>query len=203
MSLSLEEKKELFAEFRRLLQDPVEVAVETCRDDVSLPVYKHEEDAGMDVCAAEDIVIYPGETKVVPTGLMCAIPEGYEIQVRPRSGISLNSPLRISNSPGTIDGGYRNEIGVIVSNDSMPLFHNVEVDPYSKASKVYTSDDYEIYELDDKRNLSGAYHIAKGDRIAQLVLCEYKKAKMKLVKKGEVVKIGTNRGGGFGHSGVK
>lgn len=77
----------------------VEVFIEICREGAVLPAYARLGDAGMDVCAAEEIVLKPGETGIVPTGLKFAIPEGYEIQVRPRSGISFKTPLRVSNDP--------------------------------------------------------------------------------------------------------
>lgn len=96
----------------------VDVYVEICREGVELPQYARQGDAGMDVRAAVDTTIAPQSTAVVPTGLKVAIPEGYEIQVRPRSGLSLKTSLRIPNSPGTIDSGYRNEVGVIVWNSS-------------------------------------------------------------------------------------
>ncbi|NLN04309.1 MAG: dUTP diphosphatase [Clostridiaceae bacterium] len=100
------------------MREKVEVYVERCRDDVILPTYANKYDAGMDIRSCEDIVIKPNETVIVPTGLKFAIPEGYEIQVRPRSGLSYKTPLRISNSPGTIDAGYRDEVGIIVTNIS-------------------------------------------------------------------------------------
>jgi dUTPase len=74
----------------------------------------------MDVQSAVDVDIAPGQTVLVPTGLKFAIPEGYEIQVRPRSGLSLRTALRLPNSPGTIDSGYRGELGIIVSNTAIP-----------------------------------------------------------------------------------
>jgi dUTP pyrophosphatase len=94
----------------------VVVFVEKLSDDVVLPVYAKKGDAGMDVRATKDIVILPNETVIVPTGLKVAIPEGYEIQIRPRSGLSFKTPLRVANAPGTIDSGYRDEIGVIMTN---------------------------------------------------------------------------------------
>lgn len=94
----------------------VMIPIEICRDGVTLPQYARQGDAGQDVCSAEDIVLNPNETKIIPTGLKMAIPEGYEIQVRPRSGLSAKTSLRIANSPGTIDSGFRNEIGIIVTN---------------------------------------------------------------------------------------
>ena len=96
----------------------VDVYVEICREGVELPAYARQGDAGMDVRAAVDMTIDPMATAIVPTGLKVAIPEGYEIQVRPRSGLSLKTSLRIPNSPGTIDSGYRNEVGIIVWNSS-------------------------------------------------------------------------------------
>ena len=163
----------------------VEVAVEICREGVTLPKYANMWDAGMDVCAAEDVTVRQGETVVVPTGLKFAIPEGYEIQVRPRSGISLRTPLRISNSPGTIDSGYRDELGIIVTNTSEP-----------GAAEVNDI----CYTLDSAGNKKGAYRIRKGDRIAQLVLQETPRMKLKVVK--SVSELGINRGGGFGSTGV-
>lgn len=96
----------------------VDVHVEICREGVTLPAYAKPGDAGMDVRAAVDVTIAPGETKIVPTGLKLAIPVGYEIQVRPRSGLSLKTSARVPNSPGTIDSGYRDEVGIIIWNCS-------------------------------------------------------------------------------------
>ncbi|PFZ39658.1 dUTP diphosphatase, partial [Bacillus pseudomycoides] len=78
--------------------------------DVELPRYAREFDAGFDLVAAEDAVIYPGGTKVIPTGLAFEIPPGYELQVRPRSGISRKTFLRVVL--GTVDSGFRGEVGV-------------------------------------------------------------------------------------------
>jgi dUTP pyrophosphatase len=74
--------------------------------------------AGMDVCAAVEapVVLAPGEVKLIPTGLFVAVPTGYEVQVRPRSGLALKHGLTIVNSPGTIDADYRGEVGIIVGN---------------------------------------------------------------------------------------
>lgn len=81
-----------------------------------LPTYAQYGDAGMDIRASEAICVYPGETKIIKTGLYVAIPAGYELQVRPRSGMSAKTNIRIANTPGTIDSNYRGEIGVIVDN---------------------------------------------------------------------------------------
>lgn len=81
-----------------------------------LPVYQTVGSAGCDIKSSEDVTFYPGETVLVPTGLHVAIPTGYEIQIRPRSGLSLNTKLRLANSIGTIDSDYRGEIKCIFTN---------------------------------------------------------------------------------------
>ncbi|MFC1734502.1 dUTP diphosphatase [Candidatus Hydrogenedentota bacterium] len=83
-----------------------------------LPEYKSEHAAGMDVCAALDgpLEVQPGERALLPTGLKVAIPPGFEIQVRPRSGLALKQGLAVLNSPGTIDADYRGEIKIILAN---------------------------------------------------------------------------------------
>ena len=162
----------------------VDVQVEICREGISLPTYAREWDAGMDVCAAEEVLLGPGDTLIVPTGLKFAVPEGYEIQVRPRSGLTARTPLRVSNSPGTIDSGYRDEVGIIITN----------------TSEICNNCFDEDITLDDHGNRKGSYRIRKGDRIAQLVLKEV--PRMHLVVVGSVRDIGSDRGGGFGSTGV-
>lgn len=83
-----------------------------------LPEYKTKASAGMDLRAnlEEAVILSPLERKLIPTGLYIEIPEGYEAQIRPRSGLALNEGLGILNSPGTIDADYRGELGIIVVN---------------------------------------------------------------------------------------
>jgi dUTP pyrophosphatase len=87
-------------------------------EDLPLPRYMSEAAAGMDVCAAVDepLVLEPGDIKLVPTGLYVAVPTGYEVQVRPRSGLALKHGLTVVNAPGTIDADYRGEVGIILGN---------------------------------------------------------------------------------------
>lgn len=80
------------------------------------PKYAHDGDAGMDVYSAEDYVLKPGERKVFSTGLKFEIPEGYEIQIRPRSGLAAKYGITVLNSPGTLDYQYRGILGVILIN---------------------------------------------------------------------------------------
>jgi dUTP pyrophosphatase len=92
--------------------------------DLALPSYATEHSAGMDLLAAIDapIVLKPGERKLVPTGIAIALPDGYEAQVRPRSGLALKSGISIVNAPGTVDADYRGEVGVILVNMSQEEF---------------------------------------------------------------------------------
>ena len=100
----------------------VTVAVKTLPhfEDLPLPAYETDGAAGMDVRAAlpesEPIVLKPGERTMVPTGLSVAIPEGYEIQMRPRSGLAAKHGITCLNTPGTIDSDYRGELKVILIN---------------------------------------------------------------------------------------
>ncbi len=85
---------------------------------LDLPSYATEHSAGMDLVAAvqADLVMAPGERKLIPTGLSIALPEGYEAQVRPRSGLALKNGIAVLNSPGTIDADYRGEVQIILAN---------------------------------------------------------------------------------------
>ena len=82
----------------------------------TLPSYAHPGDAGMDIRSIEELTIEPGGRGLVRTGLVMALPPGYEAQVRPRSGLALKNGVTVLNTPGTIDEGYRGEVGVILAN---------------------------------------------------------------------------------------
>ncbi len=89
-----------------------------------MPAYATPQSAGMDIRAnlTEPVVLKPLERKLIPTGLYIALPEGYEAQLRPRSGLALKQGITLLNTPGTIDADYRGEIGVIVANLSAEPF---------------------------------------------------------------------------------
>ena len=87
-----------------------------------LPSYAHEDDAGMDIKSAEALSVPPGGRALVHTGLVMELPSGYEAQVRPRSGLALKRGITVLNTPGTIDAGYRGEVGVILFNSSPEPF---------------------------------------------------------------------------------
>ncbi|QVL57453.1 MAG: dUTP diphosphatase [Simkaniaceae bacterium] len=89
-----------------------------------LPTYGSVEAAGADVRAhiTEEIILYPGESKLIPTGLCFEIPKGFEIQVRPRSGLALKHGITVLNTPGTIDSDYRGKVGIILINHGKESF---------------------------------------------------------------------------------
>lgn len=167
----------------------IQIPIETCHPDAKIPTYANIGDAGLDIYAVDDFVINPGETKLIPTGLKVAIPYGYELQVRPKSGRALKTKMRVANTPGTIDSGYRDEIGVIIDNIEPPIKDIV-------------------YEFDENGRpiitsiLHGSpYIIGKGEKFAQLVLNEIPKVSFFEVEK--ISEIEGDRGGGFGSSGLK
>lgn len=128
-----------------------------------LPAYATSGAAGMDVVSAEDVTIAPGTRHAVATGLALAIPEGYEIQVRPRSGLALKHGITVPNTPGTIDSDYRGELKVILI--------NLGPEPFA---------------------------IARGDRVAQLVLAPVVQAAWHEVAELDATERGE---GGFGSTG--
>ena len=85
-------------------------------DAAIIPSYAHEGDAGVDLYSIKEYVLQPGKRILVQTGIKIAVPKGYEAQVRPKSGLALKFGLSVCNTPGTIDSGYRGEVGIIVIN---------------------------------------------------------------------------------------
>lgn len=96
----------------------MEVKIKKVRPGGQMPSQQHPFDAGYDVTAAEDIIIPAGKWALVPTGIAVELPDELEIQVRSRSGLALKHGIFCLNAPGTVDAGYRNEIGVILANFS-------------------------------------------------------------------------------------
>lgn len=130
---------------------------------LDLPHYATAGAAGMDIVSAEDVTLAPGARHAVATGLAVAIPQGYEIQVRPRSGLALKHGITVPNTPGTIDSDYRGELKVIMINHG--------TDPFP---------------------------IARGDRVAQLVLAPVTQAAWAEVSELDDTARGA---GGFGSTG--
>ena len=163
----------------------VPVAIELCNEDAKIPQYAHISDSGADVYALEDITVHPGETVLVSTGFKVALPPGFELQVRPKSGRALKTKLRVANTPGTIDQGYRDEVKVIIENVEPPI-KDITVEDGKVTSILYGSD----------------FTIGKGEKFCQLVLCEVPKAAFFRVT--SVMEVDEeNRHGGFGSTGLK
>ena len=118
LTLVLENAVFKFVEVYNNPREKISVKIEKIDPNAKIPAYAHPLDAGADICALEDTTINAGVTKAVRTGLKFAIPKGYEITVRPRSGLSLKTGLRVANTPGTIDSSFRGEIKVIITNTS-------------------------------------------------------------------------------------
>lgn len=94
----------------------IEVGLKLLNDKAVVPTYGTQGAAGFDFYSTTEITVEAGETVLIKTGLAMEIPEGYELQVRPRSGMSLKTKVRVANSPGTIDCDYRGEVGIIIDN---------------------------------------------------------------------------------------
>ena len=149
----------------------MKVKIVILHKDALIPTYATEGASGFDLVAIEDVKLRPGETGLVKTGLAVSVPRGFELQIRPRSGTSLKTPLRVANSPGTVDSDYRGEICVIVENTA----------PQS------------IFSFVNKSIL-----IKKGDRIAQGVICPIEQVLLLPVEALDVTKRNDD---GFGSTG--
>jgi len=181
--LTLNEVSHLNGIAHRIVNIPIELS-----EGVKLPKYAKEGDAGLDIYALEDYTIKPGETKIIPTGIKVAIPKGYAILIQPRSGQSAKTKLRITNSPGLIDSGFRNEIGVIVENVDPPI-RDIDCD-YDKVTGTPII----------KSILFGSdIDIEKGQRFAQMRLVEAPKALFTEVK--DISGFEGDRESGFGGTG--
>ena len=147
------------------MNDAIKVEVKRLAhgEGLALPAYATSGSAGMDVVSAEDVTIAPGARHAVATGLSVAIPQGFEIQVRPRSGLAFKHGITVPNTPGTIDSDYRGELKVLLIN--------------------HGSEDFAI---------------ARGDRVAQLVLAPVVQAAWSEVDKLDATQRGA---GGFGSTG--
>jgi dUTP pyrophosphatase len=133
--------------------------------------------------ALEDTVIDPMQTKMVKTGIAVEIPEGFELQVRPRSGTSFKTPLRVSNAPGTVDSGYRGECCVLLTNTFPPAGSWMTLQSPFDGIGGYDQN---------------TQFIKKGDRIAQGVICPVIRAEFEEVEELSDSERGSS---GFGSSG--
>lgn len=133
---------------------------------LELPHYATPGAAGMDVLCAEEITLAPGSRHAVATGLSVAIPPGYEIQVRPRSGLALKHGISVPNTPGTIDSDYRGELKVILINHGAEPFaiHRGDRIAQLVLAPVTLADWEEVAELDETERGSGGFGSTGGHR---------------------------------------
>ncbi|MBP3252351.1 MAG: dUTP diphosphatase [Prevotella sp.] len=126
-----------------------------------LPAYATEQSAGMDLRAniSEPIVLRPLQRQLIPTGIYIALPEGYEAQVRPRSGLALKKGITVLNAPGTIDADYRGEVGVVLINLSQEDFvvNDGERIAQMVVARCEKADFIEVETLDDTERGDGGY----------------------------------------------
>lgn len=176
-------------ENERIARRVVSVPIQRLSNEIKLPEYAHTTDSGLDVFALDDYTIDPGEIKIIPTGLRVALPKGYEIQVRAKSGLSARTHMRVANGIGTVDEGFHDEIGIILENNE-PAIKDI------------------AYDFDDETHrpiitsiLHGSpVYITKGQKIAQLVLAEIPKISWQEVN--DITLYGAkDRQGGFGSTG--
>lgn len=138
----------------------MKIKVRRLNDAAYLPEYAHgpAEDAGMDVRSIEDVALEPGVPHGVATGLSFEIPSGYEMQVRPRSGLALKHAITIPNAPGTIDPGYRGELKVILLNAGRAPY---QIHPGDKIAQIviarYEAVEWEEGELADSARGAGGF----------------------------------------------
>jgi dUTP pyrophosphatase len=128
-------------------------------DGLPLPAYATTGAAGMDVVAAEDYELSPGGRHAVATGFAVAIPEGFEIQVRPRSGLALKNGISLPNTPGTIDSDYRGELKIIMINLGAETFAIRRGDRVAQlvVAPVQLATFAEVAELDDTARGTGGF----------------------------------------------
>ncbi|MDY7035945.1 MAG: dUTP diphosphatase [Thermodesulfobacteriota bacterium] len=145
--------------------DSIEVKIKRLADcqDIAFPAYESEGASGMDIRAAvrEPVILKPGEIKLIHTGLSVSIPNGYEGQIRSRSGLALKYGIGIVNSPGTIDSDYRGEIGIILINWGQEPFTIKRGDRIAQMliTRVYRAHIMEVNDLDPtNRGVAGFGH---------------------------------------------
>ena len=135
------------------------IRIKKIRDGAVAPHYEHDGDAGMDLYSAEYLTLRPGERKLVPTGFQVEVPKGYEMQIRPKSGLALKHGITVLNTPGTVDSCYRGEVGVIMLNTSDDDYEIKSGEKIAQAivAKVEKVVVEEVEELTETRRGSGGF----------------------------------------------
>lgn len=137
----------------------INIKVKKLTENAVIPSHQTEGASGFDLHSTETKVIMPGETELISTGLAVAIPIGYEMQVRPRSGLSLKTGLRVANSPGTVDADYRGEVKVIITNTGHIPQYIKTGDRVAQGviCPVYYANFEQVNELDNTNRGSGGF----------------------------------------------
>lgn len=137
----------------------INVKVLRLNSDAMIPEYKTDGSAGFDLRTTTKMLLAPKETYIFSTGLAFEIPEGYEMQIRPRSGLSAKTKLRIANSPGTIDSDYRGEVGIIVDNTgNEPIVIEIgERIAQGVIKEVIKANFVEVNEIDNTKRGKGGF----------------------------------------------
>lgn len=133
--------------------------IKKLHDDAIIPNFAHKGDAGMDLYSIEEVVIPASESKLIKTGISIALPKNTEAQVRPRSGLALKHSVTVLNTPGTIDEGYRGEIGVILINHGKEDFtvnKNMKI-AQMVVKPIYDINILEVSDLDDTERGNGGF----------------------------------------------
>jgi dUTP pyrophosphatase len=127
----------------------IKIKIKKINSEAIIPRYANKGDAGMDLFSISEHVLKRGERCLVSTGLSFEIPEGYEVQIRPRSGLALKKGISVVNSPGTVDAGYRGEIGIILIN------HGEEDFEIKKGDKIAQAviNKFEVGEIEEVEEL--------------------------------------------------
>ncbi|MDF2505524.1 dUTP diphosphatase [Clostridium sp.] len=133
--------------------------IKRINEEAILPQYAHQGDAGLDLFSIEDKIIKPGETTLIHTGIQMELPKDTEAQVRPRSGLALKHSITVLNTPGTIDEGYRGEVGVILINHGKA---NFKVEKQMKIAQmvikpVFRVQIEEVSELSETERAEGGF----------------------------------------------
>lgn len=135
----------------------MKLKIKKLHNDAVMPSYATDGSAGFDLSALEEVLIYAGQTLIVKTGLSFAIPKGYEMQIRPRSGVTVKTKLRVAL--GTIDSDYRGEVGIIVDNigDDLKRIGKGERIAQAVISPIIQATFEQVTELDDTERGSGGF----------------------------------------------
>jgi dUTP pyrophosphatase len=137
----------------------IKLKIKKIKENAITPKYEHEGDAGMDFFSTEKYILKPGERVLVSTGIQMEFPHGFELQIRPRSGLALKKGISIVNTPGTIDAGYRGELGIILINHGKEDF---EINPGDKIAqgvlnKIEFADVEEVSDLSESQRGEGGF----------------------------------------------